>query len=684
MIQYSIFIFCDIFFRFLFFLIFNLFPPEILVICSDDIQSMDPSSWNLLRYFWSNNYNMTIICTFRTFGVSGCSLLEGENLRRTWTESRNEEINLDAELKYSFIDSDTKARRRRLFLVELETLNESATLHLTLHLLQEEGAMMNDDEKSLNIMYSLCGGNPFYAVELTKASIKMVRNSNINDNNNNNHNNSINSDNTNDNNNISFISSQIWSKIFLKIASKSRPERIEEIIIYRFDQLSSKSQLLLRVAAVAAYNNASFTAKMLSFVLPEFSGARTQGELFSSNGGCIHELLKEALEKESDSDDDTDDHTDDDNNKSNDDDGSNNDDDRNNDDISNNNNNNKNNDDNNNNNNKDDNNYNNDNNSIYTNDEINNIFKSYRDNVSQPIGSENILKVLREIMKESEFIRLVASTNNINNNDENNNNDNNIENRSPNQDSLLFYQSNYINKNDENKKSNEKKKKSNHRRNFVEILCDELSLFEFTSPLVQATILNLSLHTQNSWFHTKVAEYLESEVLGPYQKPRKSTDSPTKRRRNSCSGTLISMIDDNEKKLRSNSISLKTFPASKTNLDDLNNSINSNKLNNTIGSDNLNTSANSSCYSSPIRIRRSMTKSVSEYIDIDGKNNNNNNTNSNSNSNNSKFRRRNSLGVTRMSLKSTSSSNLYSPCARDPGSAFYPISECKGITSQDW
>ena len=258
---------------------------------------MDPSSWNLLRHLWRFNTNMTIVCSFRTFGVSGSTLHPSDDTQRPWTDSSNEEICLDTELKFSFTDSDPRIRRRRLFLVELETLNESATLYLTLHLLQEQGAMLHGDEKSLSVMYSLCGGNPFYAVELTNAAIRIIRENEKKE-------------------KISSISSQIWSKTFLKVASKSRPERIEEIIIYRFDQLSSKSQLLLRVAAVAGYNSAPFNAKMLTFVLPEFSGARTQGELFSSNGGCIYELLKEALERDSDND--SVNNTDDNNNNNND------------------------------------------------------------------------------------------------------------------------------------------------------------------------------------------------------------------------------------------------------------------------------------------------------------------------------------------------------------------------------
>ena len=175
---------------------------------SDDVKSMDPSSWNLLRHLWRFNSNMTIVCSFRTFGVSGSTLHPSDDSPRTSTDSSNEEICLDTELKFSFTDSDPRIRRRRLFLVELETLNESATLYLTLHLLQEQGAMLHEDEKSLGAMYNLCGGNPFYAVELTNAAIRIIRENEKKE-------------------KISTVSSQIWLKTFLKVASKSRPERIE-------------------------------------------------------------------------------------------------------------------------------------------------------------------------------------------------------------------------------------------------------------------------------------------------------------------------------------------------------------------------------------------------------------------------------------------------------------------------
>lgn len=66
----------------------------------------------------------------------------------------------------------------------------------------------------------------------------------------------------------------------MKVSSSLRSDRIEEIVIFRFDQLDSKSQLLLRIAAVAGYNNAPFSVEMLVYILPHFSSARTQDELF--------------------------------------------------------------------------------------------------------------------------------------------------------------------------------------------------------------------------------------------------------------------------------------------------------------------------------------------------------------------------------------------------------------------
>ena len=42
-------------------------------------------------------------------------------------------------------------------------------------LLNENGAAFRRDEKMLHVVFKLSAGNPLYAVEVSKAAIKMVR-----------------------------------------------------------------------------------------------------------------------------------------------------------------------------------------------------------------------------------------------------------------------------------------------------------------------------------------------------------------------------------------------------------------------------------------------------------------------------------------------------------------------------
>ena len=381
---------------------------QILLWNSDDVESMDPASWQLMQHLWESNTNLTVMCTLKSFGVYGTFVSDSVDLGASWAPPRNAKMKLKTELRSMFFDPDPRARRYRLLLVELEPLDESSTLFLTLNLLQDQGAMLGGEETSLNVMNSVSGGNPLYAVEVTKAAIKMLR------------------DNEQGQQHLRTIPPQVWNKTFLDIASECRPERIEEIIIYRFDQLSPKSQLLLRVAAVAGLNDSPFTAKMLSFVLPDFCGARTQAELFNSSG-CINKLLEDASEREL-------------------------------------------------------------------------RLAKAADGACQEVEIEDcVLEALRFITRESEFIRLQASPVPDLKSSEG---DSSVHG------SVHLEQSNKAMRSDQNKDSPP-----------LLIIYDEHSQFEFTSTLVQATILSLSLHTQNSNFHEKVARYLESVAMANVQRP---------------------------------------------------------------------------------------------------------------------------------------------------------------------
>ena len=269
----------------------------------------------------------------------------------------------------------------------------------------------------LEAVYKLSGGNPLYAVEVSKAAIKMVGKIEspkllikmaVRD--------SAESkfDCIDDSKKDDVI--QKWAKAFQKVTASLRSERIEEVIIFRFDQLNYKSQLLLKIAAVAGFNNAPFNADVLCFILPDFSSARTQDELFNSRAS-----MNEDSNDESDVED-----------------------------------------------------------------------QDFLSDFTQRICDEHrgescerdyrcraaVRKALNQILRESEFIRICKSVNES-------------------------FEDGFETDHTGNDVSSRKMIEST----------DSMESYEFTSSLVQATILNLNLRDQNSMLHRQTATYLERQLL---------------------------------------------------------------------------------------------------------------------------------------------------------------------------
>ena len=269
--------------------------------CSDDIQSMDHASWGLLRLMWKRNTCVTVVCSFRTFGAQSINY-ESEPVTSNPIDPKGMEISLENELATSFVNDDAdilkSEKRDRVLVIELPSLNEDAIAALALRLLRGHSASFEIDAKMLTVVHRLSGGNPLYAVEVSLAAIRMVDNMKIYPspakltarevayakfNLSNKSCGRSRFDDELDARGQDELKNPIkspWEKAFMKVSSSLRSDRIEEIVIFRFDQLDSKSQLLLRIAAVAGYNNAPFSVEMLVYILPHFSSARTQDELF--------------------------------------------------------------------------------------------------------------------------------------------------------------------------------------------------------------------------------------------------------------------------------------------------------------------------------------------------------------------------------------------------------------------
>ena len=379
---------------------------------------MDQASWAVLRQMWTDNTNLTVICSFRTFGAH-CVNYETEAVSSIHPSDPKEgEINLQNELMNNFVDSPCDGDR--LLLIELKALDEKATFNLASRLLNEHNACVRSDDKMLNTVYKLSGGNPLYAVEVSKAAIKMIT--------------KIESPKVRikmavrDSAESKFDSIDVekiddihhnkkWAKAFQKVSASLRSERIEEVIIFRFDQLNYKSQLLLKIAAVAGFNNAPFTAEVLCFILPDFSSARTQDELFdfktSGNSGdedSDEESGSEDLEFLSDFT-----------------------------------------------------------GGVATDDKHDEKYYNCR---------SAVIKALDQILRESDFIRICKSVNESS--------EDGFDNDPPAGDV-----------------------------NSAKVFGSSVSIesYEFSSSLVQATILNLNLRNQNAILHRQTATYLERELL---------------------------------------------------------------------------------------------------------------------------------------------------------------------------
>ena len=313
----------------------------IFCVCSDDIQSMDHASWGLLRLMWKRNTCVTVLCSFRTFGAQSINY-ESEPVTSNPVDPKGMEINLENELATSFIDDDvgvTKNEKEerdekgvkgeksekgdRVLVIELPPLDENAIAALALRLLRAHCASFEIDAKVLTVIHRLSGGNPLYAVEVSIAAIRMVDKmksslspakptardvAHAKFNLSNKSCGRSRFDDELDARGQEEFKNPInspWEMAFMKVSSSLRSDRIEEIVIFRFDQLDSKSQLLLRIAAVAGYNNAPFSVEMLVYILPHFSSARTQDELFEQAGDDDDDVFDFDLSTASDGDDET-------------------------------------------------------------------------------------------------------------------------------------------------------------------------------------------------------------------------------------------------------------------------------------------------------------------------------------------------------------------------------------------
>jgi hypothetical protein len=122
------------------------------------------------------------------------------------------------------------------------------------------------DNSVFSKLFDISGGNPLYVYELTKGiSDKFRSENNVNLN--------ANANATNNNESLTDLMNSFLFKV----------NRVEEVILFRFDQLDAFNQLSLKIASVACRNGASFSTNLLKFVLKNSNLESQKLNLYSND-----------------------------------------------------------------------------------------------------------------------------------------------------------------------------------------------------------------------------------------------------------------------------------------------------------------------------------------------------------------------------------------------------------------
>lgn len=133
----------------------------------------------------------------------------------------------------------------RFLTIELRDISASATAELVIHTLNRYH-VQDIDDKIIDEIYRQSGGNPVYAVELTKTCGEYIAKHHIRP-----------------------------RDITIELSSmlqSSHLTRVEEVICYRFDQLSLHCQLALKAISVASSNGTAADFRLLVSILSDEEG----------------------------------------------------------------------------------------------------------------------------------------------------------------------------------------------------------------------------------------------------------------------------------------------------------------------------------------------------------------------------------------------------------------------------
>lgn len=191
--------------------------------CSDDAQFLDPASWTLLQQLWQQGQGFVVLLSFAgKVGQDECGPLT-QSLAKT---------------SDGFVECD---RVHRIVLAPLES---NAVMELVEGIFGAEGYTI-EDNSVYERMLSISGGNPLYIYELCRAIVDKAS--------------------TTKRQRQSILSRSDFGALLKDFHTA----RVEEVIFYRFDQLTAQCQMILKMAAIACSGGSAFTVAMLQAMLAD-------------------------------------------------------------------------------------------------------------------------------------------------------------------------------------------------------------------------------------------------------------------------------------------------------------------------------------------------------------------------------------------------------------------------------
>lgn len=233
---------------------------------SEDIHFLDPWSLRVMFLIWKKATGMSLLVTYDgdQTPLEDLSTPDHAHLYRI--------VNQQSKLTNSGRDHFFRPYNdsRRFAVVDLPPLDKESTIKVAKEALADVGIVAGDAD--LAKLFDISGGNPLYTIELTKA-LQTIHNQS----------NASRAGESFDPNqeNRGDIKADL-NELF------NMNSRVEEVICYRFDKLTTAQQLVLKAASVAVSNGRSFTAEMIVYLLEENDHFSVSSEPVARHGSATH------------------------------------------------------------------------------------------------------------------------------------------------------------------------------------------------------------------------------------------------------------------------------------------------------------------------------------------------------------------------------------------------------------